>query len=137
VEFLLTEGFDRAKITGQAAFDNRASNYTVNYWSTTHYGAGHLPGAVQYTPKSTLALSQELKTLPTDKPVVVYCYTGQTSAFIAAYLQVLGYDAKSLLFGANGMMYDTMVAFNTANPDNKMTVFVEANDVKNYTLVTK
>ena len=44
----------------------------------------------------------------TDKPVVVYCYTGQTSAHMAAYLRVLGYDAKSLLFGMNGMSYDGM-----------------------------
>jgi rhodanese-related sulfurtransferase len=54
-------------------------------------------------------LAADLKTLPTDKPVVVYCYTGQTSAFMAAYLRLLGYDAKSLKFGTNGMIYDKMI----------------------------
>ena len=29
---------------------------------------------------------------------------------MAAYLRVLGYDAKSLLFGVNGMSYDGMPA---------------------------
>ena len=140
VETLLAvaDPFAEAKITNQAAYDNRASEYIVNYWKTTHYSAGHLPGAVQYTPKETMSITQELKTLPTDKPVVVYCYTGQTSGFLVAYLKVLGYDAKSLLFGTNGMMYDDMLLYNTtAATDDKMTVFVEANDVKDYTLVTK
>ncbi|HRY98386.1 MAG TPA: response regulator, partial [Bacteroidales bacterium] len=64
----------------------------------------------------------DLKTLPTDKPVVVYCYTGQTSAFMAAYLRLLGYDAKSLLFGGNGMIYDNMAAagLTTWKPDQIM-----------------
>jgi hypothetical protein len=38
---------------------------------------------------------------------------------MAAYLRLLGYDAKSLLYGSNGMIYDKMV---TA----KMTTFNDA-----------
>ncbi len=94
-----------------------------------HYNVGHIPGAVQYTPSASLSYAQELKTLPTDKTVVVYCYTGQTSAFVAAYLKVIGYDAKTLLFGANGMMYDTMVSAGG------MTVFNADTEVYDYTLV--
>jgi len=63
---------------------------------------------MQYTPNVDLALDEALKTLPTDKTIVVYCYTGQNSARIATYLRVLGYDAKSLKFGANGMIHDEM-----------------------------
>lgn len=103
------EGFGAAKITNQAVFNNPENYYIVNYWPTDHYDdPGHIPGAIQYTPKSSLALSASLKTLPTDKTIVVYCYTGQTSAFLTAYLRLIGYDAKSLLFGANGMIYDNM-----------------------------
>jgi rhodanese-related sulfurtransferase len=58
---------------------------------------------MQYTPKADLKMSTFLKTLSTEKPVVVYCYTGQTSSHVAAFLRVVGYDAKSLLYGANGM----------------------------------
>ncbi len=139
VEALLSvaDPFADAKITSQAAYDNRASNYTVNYWKNSHYSYKHLPTAVEYTPKASMSITQELKTIPTDKPVVIYCYTGQTSAFVVAYLKVLGYDAKSLLFGTNGMMYDDMVTFNTSHADDKMSVFVEANEVKNFALVTK
>ena len=79
---------------------------------------------MQYTPKESLKLSADLKTLPTDKPVVVYCYTGQTSANLAAYLRLLGYDARTLLYGANGMIYDLMVS-------NGMGVFTDA-EIKNY-----
>ncbi len=110
VASVITEGFGPAKVTSQAVFDNLNDYYIVNYWPADQYGdPGHIPGATQYTPKQSIKLSAELKTLPTDKPIAVYCYTGQTSAFLAAYLRVLGYDAKSILFGTNGMIYNTMV----------------------------
>lgn len=90
---------------------NPTKNFVVNYWTASQYKEiGHVPGAYQYTPKSDLKLSTFLKTLPTDKPVVVYCFTGQTSAHLAAVLRVLGYDAKSISYGANGMVYDLMAA---------------------------
>ena len=57
---------------------------------------GHIPGAIQYTPKESLMLEEDLKTLPIDKQIVVYEYAGMTSAFVVAYLRVLGYDAKSI-----------------------------------------
>ena len=116
---ILSEGFDPAKISNSAVFGNLSSYYIVNYWSEAHYSdPGHVPEAIQYTPKSSMKLSTHLKSLPNDKAVVVYCYTGQTSAFLTAYLRLLGYDAKSLLFGTNGMIYDDMV-------DKGLTVFNE------------
>ncbi|NQT97529.1 MAG: hypothetical protein HQ562_07290 [Candidatus Marinimicrobia bacterium] len=39
---------------------------------------------------------------------VPYCWTGQTSALVTAWLTVLGYDAKSLKFGVNSMIYDDL-----------------------------
>lgn len=117
VAAILAEGFTPASVTNKAVFDNLAGYYVVNYWPAAHYATpGHIPGAMQYEPKSSISLATSLKTLPTNKPVVVYCYTGQTSAFMAAYLRLLGYDAKSLLYGANGMIYDLMVT-------NKLTTF--------------
>jgi len=109
VDALLAEGFSPATVTNATVFGNLSGYYIVNYWPETHYtNPGHIPGAMQYTPKTSLGFETDLKTLPTDKPVVVYCYTGQTSAFMAAYLRLLGYDAKTLLYGANGMIYDLM-----------------------------
>lgn len=109
VDAVLTEGFTPASVTNQTVFGNLSGYYIANYWPAAQYAdPGHIPGAIQYTPKETMKLATDLTTLPTDKPIVTYCYTGQTSAFLTAYLRLLGYDAKSLLFGANGMIYDIM-----------------------------
>jgi rhodanese-related sulfurtransferase len=130
VDALLAEGFTPATVTNQTVFGALSSYYIVNYWPADQYAdPGHIPGAIQYTPKETMKLATDLKTLPTDKPVVVYCYTGQTSAFLAAYLRLLGYDAKSLLYGGNGMIYDIMVAKN-------MTVWGNT-QIMGYDYVTK
>jgi len=39
---------------------------------------------------------------------VTYCWTSQTSGMVTAYLTVLGYDAKSLILGANGLIYENL-----------------------------
>jgi rhodanese-related sulfurtransferase len=118
-----------ATVSADEVFTNTDDYYVVNYWSPAHYELGHIPGAVQYTPKESMKLSADLKTLPADKPIVVYCYTGQTSAHLAAYLRTLGYDAKSLLFGINGMAYDWAVG-------NDMTHWDDAY-IMEYDYVTK
>lgn len=100
------DGFGAAKITAAEVWANPEDYYIVNYWPEENYDLGHVPGAIQYTPNTSLLTTADLKTLPADKTIVVYCYTGQGSAFITPYLRVLGYDAKSLLFGINGMATD-------------------------------
>ncbi len=118
--------FGDVKLSNSSLFNNLSNYYIVNYWSLDHYNTGHIPGAIQYTPKVDFKLDASLKTLPTDKPVVVYCYTGTTSAHVAVYLKLLGYDAKTLLFGANGLNHDTM-------PGKQ---FNPATDVHEYPIVT-
>lgn len=109
VNAVLAEGFTPCGITAQTVFENLSNYYVVNYWPEAQYlDPGHIPGAVQYTPKQSIKLGTDLKTLPTDKPVVLYCYTGQGSSFLGAYLRVLGYDARSLMFGGCGMIYDML-----------------------------
>ena len=111
IDVVLAEGFGEAAITADAVYANLDNYYIVNYWSDAHYtDPGHIEGAMQYTPKMSMGLDTDLTSLPTDKTIVVYCYTGQTSANLASYLRVLGYDAKSLKFGANSMIYDEMPA---------------------------
>ena len=125
VEAVFAEGFGAAKATNGDVFGNPSGFYVVNYWSVDDYNWGHIPGAVQYTPKADLDYDTYLKTLPTDKTVVVYCYTGQTSAHVAGYLRVLGYDAKTLVFGVNGMAWDGMPG----------TRFIAETEVHDYPLV--
>lgn len=110
VDTLLARGFSEALITESSVFANLSGYYIANYWTTAHYyDPGHIPGAMNYVPKVDLKDSTYVRTLPTDKPVVVYCYTGTTSAFVAAYLRLLGYDARSLAYGANAMIYDVIL----------------------------
>lgn len=125
VNALINAKFSSATITADEVFQNLNKYYIVCYWPESQYlDPGHIPGAIQYTPKSSLKTETDLLTLPTNKTIVIYCYTGQTSAFLVAYLRLIGYDAKSLLFGANGMIYDKLV-------EKKMTAFSE-NEIKNY-----
>ncbi|MBE2190044.1 MAG: rhodanese-like domain-containing protein [Desulfobulbaceae bacterium] len=110
VDALLKEGFGAAGINAQATFQDLSKYYIANYWTEAQYlDPGHIPGAIQYTPKESLKYSVDLTTLPTDKPIIIYCHTGTQSSMLAAFLRLMGYDAKSLLFGANSMIYDKMV----------------------------
>ncbi|MFO7448369.1 MAG: rhodanese-like domain-containing protein [Ignavibacteriaceae bacterium] len=108
VTLILDAGFDEAKISTETLFMNLSDYFLVNYASFEEYSAGHIPNSVQYTPGADLKLNTYLKTLPVDKTIVLYCSTGQTAFHAAAYLKILGYNAKSVLFGNNGMNYSTM-----------------------------
>lgn len=106
---IIAEGFGAGAITAAAVYADLSSFYILNYWSAEDYVAmKHIEGAIQYTPKVDIATDAALKTLPTDKTIVVYCYTGQGSANLTAYLRLIGYDAKSLKYGANAMIHDEM-----------------------------
>jgi rhodanese-related sulfurtransferase len=72
-------------------------------------GQGHLPSAVKYLPMLDLISTNDLQTLPTNNIVAVYDVNGQVSPKIVAYLRVLGYDAKSMLFGANNLFYSRVL----------------------------
>jgi len=92
-----------------------ANYYINNYWALTdveHYG--HITGAYRVKP-FTLADGND-KNLNAAKPVVTYCWTGQTSSMMTAYLTVLGYDAYSLKFGANGMIYSNLESHKYTEP---------------------
>lgn len=122
---LAADGFNDVKVSSDAVYATLSNFYIVNYWSVADYSWGHIDGAVQYTPNVDMKTSTFLKTLPTDKTVAVYCYTGQTSAHMAAYLKVLGYDAKTILYGVNGMAYDNMPG----------TRFIPETEIHDYELV--
>ena len=94
----MADGFKTASATDVVA---SPENYFINnYFSEADYlGFGHIKGAYRINP--LLVGDGQVNFLDPDKTVITYCYTGQTSAAITAYLRVIGYDAKSLLFGMN------------------------------------
>ncbi len=63
------------------------------------YNEGHIKGAYLAAWGSDLA--DKASMLPTDKPVYVYCYSGQTAGQTVALLNVLGIEAYSVKSGYN------------------------------------
>lgn len=87
---------------------NPSDYFINNYWALTdveHYG--HISTAHRVLEDLTID-ADGFKYLDKDMTVVTYCWTGQTSSLVTAYLNVLGYDAKSLKFGTNGMIYSAL-----------------------------
>ncbi|TRX72492.1 rhodanese-like domain-containing protein [Carboxylicivirga sp. M1479] len=103
VEYVISQGF---KTAGAGDVLATPTNYFINnYFNTTDYGAfGHIDGAKRLLPLLIDPIEPadaSMTNLDPSKDIVTYCYTGQTSAVISAYLNVIGYDAYSLTFGMN------------------------------------
>lgn len=77
--------------------DENDEYYILSIRSAEDYAKGHISTAsnIPYG----LGMQEELVKLPTDKKIVVYCYSGQTSSQTTAILRLLGYDAYSMSGG--------------------------------------
>ncbi len=125
VAAVIAGGF--ATATATDVITNPANYFINNYFSEADYlGFGHIAGAYRINP--LLVSEGQVNYLDPAKPVVTYCYTGQTSGAITAYLRVLGYDAKSLLFGMNKLYHD-----NSAWASNRWSAEAESHE---YPIVT-
>jgi rhodanese-related sulfurtransferase len=122
------EGFAKVKISIDTLMQNPDKYFIVNYWTLEQYNRGHLPGAVQFEPKEAFTKDAKLKNLPTDKPIVVYCLSGQTSASVVAWLRILGYNARTLSLGANAFMHDFVQSYSDK-------AFSPSRDIADYPLV--
>lgn len=75
-----------------------SEDYTIlSVRQAEDYAKGHIAGAINIP--FAKGMQAQFKEIPTDKPVVVYCYTGQTSSQTMAILRMLGYEAYSLAGG--------------------------------------
>jgi rhodanese-related sulfurtransferase len=108
IKTVFAEGLKDFAVSADEVFENPGKYYIINYERKDKYDFGHIPGAVRYKPGGTLGIEAEMRTIPTDKDVVVYCATGHNSAFVVAYLRLLGYKAHSLRWGSNSFMHDLM-----------------------------
>ena len=94
----------KAVVTVDEVFENLndgdESNdpFIVSVRSPEHYELGHVPGAINI-PWKTIAKPESLEQLPTDQPIVDYCYTGHTGQVAMTALNLLGYDATNMKFG--------------------------------------
>ncbi|NNG26775.1 MAG: rhodanese-like domain-containing protein [Ignavibacteriaceae bacterium] len=105
---------------------------TSMLYSSKLYGIAHKVGTIHYmsSPLYELRSVNYLQTLPPDKPILIYSFNGQLSACITAYLRTLGYDAKTLQFGANQIFYNNMFV----NPELAAYAF-DQSDIKNFPYV--
>lgn len=116
-------------VTIESLISNLDGYYIINYWPKARYDETHLKGAIWYNPKSSMKMSGELNTLPTNKKILVYCYTGQNSSAVTAYLRLLGYDAYSLRFGFNSFGNKEAIS-------NGWSGFIASEEVHNFDFIT-
>lgn len=121
--------WDNISIDFLDILEQKENYYVINYWPLALYEQGHLPGAIQYNPKKAFHSDEDILTLPTDRPLVVYCFTGQNASYANAFLALLGYEVRSLDYGANSFIHQTML---TTQPPGRS---FSANHVKNFPLI--
>lgn len=102
VAYMLNKGFQ-----GVASVDvvgTPADYHINNFWDETDVTAhGNISTAYRIKP---LGLADDTyKGYNPTKTCVTYCWTGQTSSMITAYMTIIGYNAKSLKNGANSMIH--------------------------------
>lgn len=73
------------------------------------YVKGHIPGAINI-PWTLVFKPENLAKLPTDRKIVVYCYTGHTGSQVTALLNAAGYDATNLHYGISAWTRNREVA---------------------------
>ena len=109
-------------VTNKALFNNLDDNYTANdpfilsIRSSEHYALGHVPTATNLA-AGTIFDDANLATLPADKQIVVYCYTGQGAGHLSALLNINGYNAISLKYGMCSWTNSTDVGNSCYTPD--------------------
>jgi rhodanese-related sulfurtransferase len=104
--------------------------YIISLRSAEDYAKGHIPGAVNMGVTELFTLDN-LATIPSDRDVVVVCYTGQTASQATAALNMLGYDAYSLLFGMSSWTSDPEIYVKRFNPETHAADYIvetEANE---------
>lgn len=78
--------------------DEISDFYLLDIRRPADFAAGHIAGAVNVQ-LGDVASPEVLAALPTDRPILVICYTGHTASIANAVLATLGYDAWTLRFG--------------------------------------
>lgn len=81
--------------------DDKNDPFILDIRKPEDYAKGHIKGAVNVV-FANVFKAENLARYPTDKQIVVYCYTGHTCSMTSFYMNVLGYNAISLKWGIMG-----------------------------------
>lgn len=76
--------------------ENLDSVFVLDIRGEDDFAKVHIPGAVNI-PFGKVGL--EIDKIPTDKEVIVVCYSGHTASLTTGALKVAGYNARSLIGG--------------------------------------
>ncbi|MFH0883366.1 MAG: rhodanese-like domain-containing protein [bacterium] len=113
-------GAGTKNITAAALFDELGDeNLVIIDWrSQALYDAGHVPGARfwYFTTPDVLTDSLAQFDKATTK-FVNYCYSGQTASQATCIMNLMGYDAWNLKFGASGWNADVNSGWVTMTPN--------------------
>ena len=128
IDSMIKEGFDESYYSSLSKSvikftdwnSRKADFYTICIGSRMLYASTsgqdtsvtyHPDGAILYTvpgPADFRSITY-LQTLPSTASIAAYSGSGQESAFYIAYLRLLGYDVKSILFGMNNIDYNMLL----------------------------
>jgi rhodanese-related sulfurtransferase len=112
VKTLLARGYSKVSVPPDALNRIFPWQTVVAYCDKAVYDRGHVPGAIHFPIKESLARNADLLKLPVDKQILVYSENGFESAYAVAFLQLLGYNAKTVQFGMNAFAADAIHGFN-------------------------
>lgn len=90
---------------------NVQNSYIISFQPGAIYKEAHLKNAILYNQENSLNIATDLLTLPIDKEIIIYSNKGYQSTFLTAYLKMLGYNAKTLKYGANSFMNSKLIEF--------------------------
>jgi len=96
VKNFLTNQAKDAMVKLDAVKDQMDSFNVIDIRDAEAFGKGHIEGAVNMSKED---LANNLEQLPTDKPILVVCYSGQNASHTAGALRIAGYNAISLIGG--------------------------------------
>lgn len=83
-----------------AMMDNGDEMFILDIRRPDDYAVSHLKGAVNLS-FFDMSIADNLEALPDDRPIMVYCYTGQTASQVTALLNIAGKMAKNIQSGFN------------------------------------
>lgn len=118
IKEIISAGFnENSEYVRELSIEEKKDTYVICYGLLgLYYGGwysqsstGHFPGSVFYSsPIQELRSTSYLQTLPPSGKIVIYSTNGQLSSCMTAHLTLLGYKAKSLLYGAHSLFYSDL-----------------------------
>lgn len=96
--------------------DSTNDPFVISVRSPEHYALGHIEGAINI-PWKEIAKAENLARIPTDRDIVVYCYTGHSGGLATTVLNTLGYNATNMKFGMVAWTKDADIRATSAFDD--------------------